>query len=815
MSEIFRASRLEGPFCECLQSKAVFDILETNMLNVRSTRVILLILLIPPVVGVTGCSVFGTVGGWFSQGYENTVAYFNAYYNAKTLFDEAEAEVLAAQLAAKGKSAQAGTPGAPAATSKQKFSLVIDKCSNILAFSPTSSVVDDALFLIGKSFFYQEDYVKAERKFTELIAQYPNSELVLDGELWLLKTLHHLKRYDDATKVGQNLAESATAADENAIAAEAYATLGDVALAQEKPALALEEYRKAIADADNDKTKAEFALKAADLFSTLQQYDKAANAYLDVEQYSGSPYALYYSQLQAAISFRNVSDFDRALSILSRIESDYRFFDYRGTIRLERAETFSQAGRLEEAVEAYKLVDSLYYKTEVGAKGAFQLAQMFQLDLHDFASAKLAYDRAAAAGPLDQVQQAQRMSSALGRYFTLWRDFGRADSILTICDEDSMWIARDSTGAPIFVKAAVDSPKASSLTARIDTGKVKPDSSLKQATLAKPPTDTLKRGVDTTVAVTAEENAEAKSSKPAYRIIPRPDRNTIAASRALAAYQLGELFHADLDAPDSTYFWLNKSVHYELDSVKAPRALYLMAGIANADSLGRFGNAKELYRFITESYSKSNVAEESRIALGLPPTIKTTDIARARFFLAESLFHAGFYQQAVDSLTVLAKETTDSTYLPKSLYTMAWIYEHDLNEPDSAIARYKTVAMKFGATHFGAAAARRIPPPPPPDSSKLKTRDSTKIAPPGSPAFAPTDSTLKRAGAPTLKVGTDTTHSGSSAPKMAADTTGLGSLLKKANPDSTKKVLDLDVIEQKPVRRDSTKSRRTKETVEK
>ena len=79
-----------------------------------------------------------------------------------------------------------------------------------------------------------------------------------------------------------------------------------------------------------------------------------------------------------------------------------------------------------------------------------------------------------------------------------------------------------------------------------------------------------------------------------------------------------------------------------------------MAGIANADSLKRFGDSKELYRFIVKSYPKSTVAAESKLALGFPPEIKPSDLARRRFFAAESLFHAGQFQNAVDSLSALA-----------------------------------------------------------------------------------------------------------------------------------------------------------------
>lgn len=767
------------------------------MLNVRLTRAILLILFLLPIVGLAGCSVFSTVGGWFSQGYDNTVAYFNAYYNAKRLFDEAEAEVLAAALAARGKSATTrGTAPAPAVAPKQKFGTVIDKCSNILAFSPKSSVVDDALLLIGKSFYYQEDYVKAERKFTELVAQFPEGDLVLEGQLWLLKTLQRLNRFDDATQVGKALVESATADDEPDVTADALAILGDLASAQDKTEVALEQYQRALELSEDDEKKAEYALKSADLRFVLEQYERAAEAYLDVEKYSPTVYDLFYSQLQAARCYSAAGGFDRAMSLLDRAESDYRFFDYRGSVRLEKATTLAQSGKILEALEAYKLVDSLYYKTDVGAKGAFLLAELLRFDLGDYAGAKLAYDRASAGGPQEDVLKAKQLSSAFDRYFSLWREYGKADSILSILDVDSLWIARDSTGSPILVDAPPDTSKPKGVQAKRDS--------------VTPVPDSLKSQTPPVVSAAARDTVVRAARAKKVQMLTKPNRMALGDARATAAYQLGELFNAELDEPDSTYRWLSTAIHHELDSIKAPRALYLMAGIARADSLKRFGDSRELYEFILEKYPGSKVAEESRVALGFAPVVKATDVARTRFFSAESLIYRGEFRRAIDSLSVLVKESTDSTYVPKSLYTMAWIYEHDLRMPDSALSKFKTLASRYGSTRFGAAAQRRIPPPPPADSLQRSAGDSVRASSSKVGAAAPDSLRGIRAGAVN-----DTSLTKQSGLNIPTDTTGISSFLKRVPADSLMQNLDLDPGETVQVRRDTTRSRRAKQELEK
>jgi hypothetical protein len=80
------------------------------------------------------------------------------------------------------------------------------------------------------------------------------------------------------------------------------------------------------------------------------------------------------------------------------------------------------------------------------------------------------------------------------------------------------------------------------------------------------------------------------------------------------------------------------------------------------------------------------------------------------FAVAESLMYAGKYKPAVDSLGRIAKDYPESSFAPKSRYTMAWIYEHNLANPDSALSQFKVLAAKHATTKYGEAALRRIPP---------------------------------------------------------------------------------------------------------
>ena len=94
----------------------------------------------------------------------NGCVYYNTMYHARRWFNEAESTRKAANRdLAKG-------------AENKLYSDAIIKCSKVLSDHPTSSWVDDALFIIGKSFYHLDQNAKAERKFRELLSSFPKSK---------------------------------------------------------------------------------------------------------------------------------------------------------------------------------------------------------------------------------------------------------------------------------------------------------------------------------------------------------------------------------------------------------------------------------------------------------------------------------------------------------------------------------------------------------------------------------------------------------------------------------------------------------------
>ncbi|HZM16829.1 MAG TPA: tetratricopeptide repeat protein [Candidatus Krumholzibacteria bacterium] len=89
-------------------------------------------------------------------------AYFNTFYNANKLFEDAESI-----RTAKGSSAEKAAA---------QYDACIKKCHDLLRYHSKSKYVDDALYMIGVSHFHRAEYVQAQGSLRDLLDRFPNTK---------------------------------------------------------------------------------------------------------------------------------------------------------------------------------------------------------------------------------------------------------------------------------------------------------------------------------------------------------------------------------------------------------------------------------------------------------------------------------------------------------------------------------------------------------------------------------------------------------------------------------------------------------------
>ncbi|MBI3578357.1 MAG: hypothetical protein HY089_02970, partial [Ignavibacteriales bacterium] len=354
--------------------------------------------------------------------------------------------------------------------------------------------------------------------------------------------------------------------------------------------------------------------------------------------------------------------------------------------------------------------DSTYARTEIGAKAAFELGQLLQTHYGDYPNAKMAYEHAAANQALTVASAALKKNAALTRYLQLHAAFARHDSMLYWYDVDSIWVVKD-TSRYSLVKTVIPS--------RPDTLKVKLTA------------DTLHKALDSTAVASISDSSAAQPIGPH---IVRPKKDSLLAALSSDAFQLGEVFYSDLDVADSALFWYNQSLKLRVDSVQAPRILFVVAEIIRSNPQ-RYGDPKETYDRLFREFPSSSYADKAKAVLGMVSTPKVLDPAEPYYAQAESLVESRQYQKAVEKFIEITEKFQKSPLVAKSKYSIAWIYENRLSNPDSALSYYKNIVEHYSTTEYAVAAKRKIPEAP---------------APKTAPTQAPPDSLSKPAAQPLI-----------------------------------------------------------------
>ncbi len=631
-----------------------------------------------------GCVIFSPVGHAISTQYENTVSYFNAYYNASRLFSDAEEEIRTAQLAARGKEAQYGNIAPIPSTARQKLNLVIDKCSNILAFHPEGTLVDDALFLIGKSFFYQADYVRAERKFTEMLVRYPNSNLALEAQMWLASTFEKLNKSDEALESSRLVMAAAEQQGEDDLDLSARMEAARVYRKKEDDDKALAMLQEALAHAGSDEDRARIHTFQGDILVEQGQDSAAAEVYLTASNEATDLYDRYYARLHAATANRDAGRYDDAQRILEEMREDFRFKDYRGSISYELGRTLAAAGKTADAVEIYRQVDTSYARTNYGSLASYDLARLYERTLRDYPQARIFYARAAAYPTPATFQDARRKSASFERYFTDQLRLRQIDSLTQVL---------------------------------ADTGRVAPP-------------DTARASL-------------ADSLRPKVNVPPPPfplQADSLRLARSRTEQELGDIFYSEIEVPDSAVFWYTRSMQDAVDSLRTPRILYILGEIARTYPDRGYVSMEERYRELLTQYPMSEYALAIRRARGELVDGSRADSAAARYRSAEQLIDADRSEDAVTALKALVQAYPTSPVAGRSAYAIAWLYEFRLNSPDSAIAWYRTILKSQVNTPYAVVARVKVGSIPTAadsaaaDSSRAKPVDDDRIEsrrPPG------------------------------------------------------------------------------------
>lgn len=339
-----------------------------------------------------GCSLPNWISDPISQYKTNLTTYFNIYYNANRLFEEGEKEIRKQEIDLIKKNLQSHIFNIPLlpttpATSQQKLTDAIAKSSKILSLHSSSSYVDDAIFLIGKSYYLMNEHFKAERKFQELLATSNDEELKNEAKLFLVKTYRKQLLFEKELSLLNELQNT----DDDEIKSEVYFEFGYLFQQQKNKDEAFKYFEKAIELTENDLLIPYLSYSLGNLATQLNKKDEANNYFTKLKDLEDIDY-----HFLAEFELINLSSAENKIDKYKSMLEDPLYKSYRDKIEYETAMSYYLDKKYETAISYFNKIDTTYKNSEVSGKSYFTQAEYYEIVKGDLIKALDKYKSAIA-----------------------------------------------------------------------------------------------------------------------------------------------------------------------------------------------------------------------------------------------------------------------------------------------------------------------------------------------------------------------------------------------------------------------------------
>jgi TolA-binding protein len=610
--------------------------------------------------------------------WSDFTTYFNIYYDTADCFEQAE-QIIKDQKKDLFSNEEVPIPG----TAGQLLNKVIEKASKILQFHSQSSFVDNALLLLGKSLYYQKDYLKAMRKFQELITTQPNSSFILESQLWIGKSQLRLRQFDAALKTLDNVRNEAVSKNESDIYEEAY-------LEEIKYKVMTEEYDQAISlmneflkVSDNDVINAKVSFELGKLHYKQNHPQDAVNAFQNVSNYSPTYDLVLDNRIELAKALRKNGDPQKALDIMQNIRKESKYSDSYHRIDLEIALSLIDLKKMDEGIQALVKIDTSFANTVSAGLARFELGKIFENKIPIYDSAYTYFMKASMSTGTDP-----KLLAVANEKTALFKKYQNIRSLI----DDNKKILNYSVNPDEFVKDSVafysdtlkpvqDVSQNQNKTQNInDRGSGREDVRINPNSN---PTSTV--GV-----------ANIPKKKPPVRSALPVD--TLKANVVKNEFDLGNLFFNEMNRPDSAAYYYNDIINNYSGSKYEARTLYSL-GIYY-ETLNDSVKSDSLFNFIYGRYRTEKVVNAVAIKLKKPLVDFEFDPAKDLYADAENEMIKKNFNVSLDKFYGISVKYPKSPIAPKALFASGWILENDLKLYDSAAVIYDTLTTRYPKTVY-------------------------------------------------------------------------------------------------------------------
>lgn len=645
---------------------------------------------------------------------ENFGTYFNKFFSAEEAYEEAMKELESAFIASYNPKLDSLDKIPPVATGiKEKFNKVIELGSKILQFHKDTRYLDDAVLLIGKSYYNMQEYIQAERKFEEFLSKLTKSTLYDEAILYLARTKMKMRKKQDGEAILRNLLAK-TENDE--IKSAVYEELAILSLTQKDFISAIEQFTKSI-DFTSDKDNKARKLFILGKIYSLIDISKASGIYERVIDNTSNFDLEFYARLNKAIVTYKIGNYDIAFKELEKMSRKYRDYpELKQNSDFEIANIYFITRKFDKALEKYYDVIIDYPNTKVAAESYFYLGRYYEKEKGDYFNAAINYKKSSETFPgVELATEALKKFNDFDKYFTLKAELSdttktdfptenpELEKYRKIKEEKKPGIEKKEQefNFPGKEKGSGGFRNYAVLDTTEETGE-----GIEQIERVNLPKDTIleKTPVDTTLKKEQQRDTiidweqRARDSLLAIERVEDSIRTAKIDRRFSILFELAELFYFNMQINDSAKYYLNYIMENDISDLRRARASFMLALIYKSDK--RNEEEEALYRQIIEKYPDTDVANECRRILGLEHIEKEKDPVENAYNNAIAELNRDNPERALEILKEIFSLNPDNEKLPKIYYALGLIYENNLMNLDSSVKYYKLLKEKFPSSVY-------------------------------------------------------------------------------------------------------------------
>ena len=679
-------------------------------------RITTVSILIAGVVGFSGC------------------VYFNTYYNAQKYFRQAEKarKIETERQLRRGRSENEETRFVLSAKTEGLYEDAARKAFVVLEEHPESDLIDDAAFLMARSFFWQGNYLSAVRTLKDLEENFPDSEHFQDAQYW-----RALSYEEQGDQQAEELYRGLFASGSEDLGPKAGFRLGEIAFAAMEYAAAVQEFRRTLEAYPDSDLEAELYLRMGEALVAMEdtsRFDAAVDAFTQVGRSSAERRIEYSARLNVGNVEYARGDVNAALTTFQRLLKESKYRPFEGRTRLAIGQLYRDRQQVDDALREFEQVRDDFPGSESSAMALYRTGLLYLQEYGETERAEEYFRETKAEKPnsagarlgqllLKDLGELQRLRSRIHRADSLAMARGKTlpqapptatlESAPADTVPDAMPAAEGTPvaeGMPALRVTAVDDSSAA-VSATIDSAATGPvDTTTPEVYTATGGTAVVGEPVATVVedGATAVAAGDTVGSSPADPVLG-PDwffaRVGKSGMTALSdsdekviddLFEMADIYRTKIEHPDSSSHYFHEIVRRYPNSEHVLRALYAIAWI-HLEMRSDEEAARPYLDKILSAFSASEHANAARRYLGMEVTVTNEEAALVEFIEIENILvekgqELDRYIPLMDSLSA---RYPDTRIAARAAFRAAWQYENVAEDSLQAARRYEQLVTDF------------------------------------------------------------------------------------------------------------------------